>query len=135
MDSGARGGAETFWNHWLPAEWVDRSDVELPLFEQRRGVLAAAGFALEGARFDLHVPEEARQWAETTIAERPVHFAVSASTPVKEWPLENWLGLARMLLQKQPSLRIVATAGSSPREQERLRELARAVGDRAAAMF
>jgi ADP-heptose:LPS heptosyltransferase len=120
-------GRKHFWNHWLSAEWVGRVARELPVFEQRRQVLAAGGFALEGPRFDLRVPQEERQWAETAIADRPVHFSISASTPVKEWPLENWIGLAQMLARKSPSIRMVATAGSNPREQDRLRELAGAV--------
>ncbi len=119
-------GRKHFWNHWLPADWVERVARDMPVFEQRRQVLAAGGFALEGPRFDLRVPGEARQWAETAVADQPVHFSISASTTVKEWPLENWVGLAQMLAQKKPALRIVATAGSNRREQDRLKELARA---------
>jgi ADP-heptose:LPS heptosyltransferase len=121
-------GRKHFWNHWLAADWVERGSRELPVFEQRRQVLAAGGFALERPRFDLRVPAEARQWAETAMAGQPVHLSISASTPVKEWPLENWIGLAEMLAQKSPATRLVATAGSNPREQDRLRELARAAG-------
>jgi ADP-heptose:LPS heptosyltransferase len=123
------GGRKHFWNHWLGAEWVERIARELPVFEQRRQVLAAGGFALEKPRFDLRVPEDARKWAEAAITDRPVHLSISASTPVKEWPLENWIGLAKMLARENPSLRIVATAGSNPREQDRLRELRRAAED------
>ena len=93
-------GRRHFWNRWLSPDWVERGNRALPVFEQRRQVLAAAGFALEAARFDLRVPEEARQWAETAIADQPVHLSISASTPVKEWPLENWIGLVQMLAQK-----------------------------------
>jgi len=121
-------GRKHFWNHWLSVDWVERGVSELPMFEQRRQVLAAAGFSLEAARFDLHVPQEARQWAETAIADHPVHLAISASIPVKEWPLENWIELARMLAQRSPSMRIVATAGLHPRDLERLRALAVAAG-------
>ena len=119
-------GRKHFWNRWLSVDWVERVGGAVPVFEKRRQVLAAGGFVLEGPRFDLRVPEEARQWADTAIADQPIHFSISASTPVKEWPLENWIGLAQMLAQKNPSLRMVATAGSNPREQERLREFARA---------
>jgi len=122
-------GRKHFWNHWLSADWVGRAARELPVFEQRRQVLAAGGFALEAARFDLRVPGEERQWAERAIAGQPVHFSISASTPVKEWPLENWIGLARELARGSPSIRMVATAGSNPREQDRLGELAGAAKD------
>jgi ADP-heptose:LPS heptosyltransferase len=74
----------------------------------------------------LRVPDEARQWAGTAIADQSVHLSVSASSPVKEWPLENWIELARRLAQKNPSPRLVATAGPNQREQDRLRELSKA---------
>jgi ADP-heptose:LPS heptosyltransferase len=119
-------GRKHFWNRWLAADWVERAIRELPVFEQRRQVLAAGGFTLQAPRFDLCVPEEARHWAETAIADKPIHLAINASTPVKEWPLENWIDLAQMLAQKTPPAPMVATAASNPREQNRLRELARA---------
>jgi ADP-heptose:LPS heptosyltransferase len=120
------GGRKHFWNHWLPVDWVERVSREAPICEQRRQVLAAGGFALEQPRFDLVVPPDARQWAEASVADRPIHFSISASTPVKEWPLENWIELAQMLARENPSIRIVATAGSNPCDQARLRELAAA---------
>ncbi len=122
-------GRKHFWNRWLAADWVERVARTLPVFEQRRQVLAAGGLTLQEPRFDLRVPEEARQWAGTAVADQSVHLSISASTPVKEWPLDNWIGLVAMLAQKNPSIRIVATAGSNPREQDRLRELARATKD------
>jgi ADP-heptose:LPS heptosyltransferase len=117
-------GRKHFWNHWLPVDWVERRPRDLPVFEQRRQVLAAGGFALDPARFDLRIPPEARQWAQTTVADQSVHLSISASSPVKEWPLENWIDMVRMLAQKEPGLPIVATAGANPREQGRLKELA-----------
>jgi heptosyltransferase I len=121
-------GRKHFWNHWLAADWVERIARDLPVFEQRRQVLAAGGFLLERPRFDLRVPQEARRWAETAIADQPIHLSITASTPVKEWPLENWIGLAGIMAREDPSLRMVATAGSNPREQDLLKELARAAG-------
>lgn len=122
------GERKHFWQRWLGVEWVSKTDSGLPIFEQRRRLLAAAGCTLEPARFDLCVPEEARSWAADVMPEKAIHFAISASTPVKEWPLENWVGLVRMLAKKNPSARIVATAGSNPREQERLQQLTRIAG-------
>jgi ADP-heptose:LPS heptosyltransferase len=122
-------GRKHFWNRWLSAEWVERGSRDLPVFEQRRQVLAAAGFALEGARFDLHLPQEAQQWAETAVGDRPVHLSINASTPLKEWPLENWITLAKALLAQNSSLRLAATASARPREQERLQALAAAVNN------
>jgi ADP-heptose:LPS heptosyltransferase len=119
-------GRKHFWNRWLAAEWVERVGGNVPVSERRRQVLAQAGFTLEKPRFDLVVPPEAQQWALTTIPDPPVHFSISASSPVKEWPLENWIGLAQLLAKTNPAIQIVATAGSNPRDQEKLRELAKA---------
>jgi ADP-heptose:LPS heptosyltransferase len=88
--------------------------------------LAAAGFTLEPARFDLRVPDDAKQWAEKEITGQPIHFSISASSPVKEWPLENWIGLTQLLMREKPPIPIVATAGANSREQAKLKELTQA---------
>jgi ADP-heptose:LPS heptosyltransferase len=122
---GYEAGRRHFWNRWLVSDWVQRENRELPVFEQRRQVLAARGFSLEPARFDLREPEAARQWARQTVPENVVHLSINASTPVKEWPLENWIDLARALLGADGKLHLAATASANPREQERLSALAR----------
>lgn len=118
------GGRKHFWRRWLAVDWVERRPRDLMVSEQRRQVLAAAGFQLEPPRFDLQIPEEARLWAATAVKGQPIHLSVSASTPVKEWPIENWIGLVKLFTEKNPSMPIVATAGTNPREQERLKLLA-----------
>ncbi len=120
-------GRRHFWSGWLMSDWVQRGAREAPVFEQRRAVLAASGFSLQPARFDLRVPEEARQWAEQTVPENVAHLSINASTPLKEWPLENWIKLARRLLAANDTLHLAATASPNPREQERLAALANGV--------
>jgi ADP-heptose:LPS heptosyltransferase len=127
---GCQAGRRHFWNGWMVRDWVERASRELPVFEQRRQVLAARGFALEPARFDLRVPEEARQWASQTVPENLAHLSINASTPVKEWPLENWIELAKPLLAADGQLCLAATASANPREQERLAALAEGVGNK-----
>ncbi len=127
---GCQAGRRHFWNGWMVRDWVKRPSRELPVFEQRRQVLAAGGFALEPARFDLRVPEEARQWANQTVPENFAHLSINASTPVKEWPLENWIDLAKSLLAADGQLRLAATGSSNPREQERLAALAKGVDNK-----
>ena len=124
---GFEAGRRHFWNGWLVGDWVKRGARELPVFEQRRQVLAARGFDLQPARFDLRVTEEARQWARQTVPENVAHLSINASTPLKEWPLENWIALARALLEADGALPLAASASPHPREQERLAALARAV--------
>jgi ADP-heptose:LPS heptosyltransferase len=124
---GFEGGRNHFWNAWLASDWVKRGTREMPVFEQRRQVLAARGFSLQPARFDFSVPEEAGKWAQETIPENTAHLSINASSPVKEWPLENWIELARSLLAADGSINLVAAASAKPREQERLAALARGV--------
>jgi ADP-heptose:LPS heptosyltransferase len=123
------GGRRHFWSRWLIANWVPRQSRDLPVFEQRRQVLAAAGFSLQNARFDFRVPEQARESAEANIPANSIHLSISASTPLKEWPLENWVDLARMTLKSDPHVQLVATAAPNPREAARLDQLAAAVPD------
>ncbi len=127
---GYEAGRRHFWNNWLVSDWVRRENRELPVFEQRRQVLAARGFSLEPARFDLLVPDDARHWARQTVPENAAHLSINASTPVKEWPLEHWIELAKALLAADGKLHLAATASANPREQERLAALAKGVEDK-----
>jgi len=123
------GGRRHFWNRWVIGNWVPRQGHELPVYAQRRNVLAAAGFSLEPARFDLRVPEKARESAAANIPANAIHFSINASTPLKEWPLESWVELARMILESDPAVQLVATAAANARESERLDRLGDAVPD------
>jgi ADP-heptose:LPS heptosyltransferase len=127
---GYEAGRRHFWNVWMVSDWVQRGTRELPVYEQRRQVLAAGGFSLQPARFDLRVPDEARQWARKTVPENVAHLSINASTPVKEWPLEHWIALARELLATDGQLQLAATASANPREQERLAALAKGVDNK-----
>jgi ADP-heptose:LPS heptosyltransferase len=124
---GFDAGRRHFWSRWLPGDWVKRPSRELPVFEQRRQLLAAGGFSLEPARFDLRLPEDARAWARETIPENTAHLSINASSSVKEWPLEHWIQLAKALLGADATLHLAATAGPNPREQDRLAFLATGV--------
>jgi heptosyltransferase I len=127
---GYQAGRRHFWNGWMVSDWVPRASRDLPVYEQRRQVLAARGFSLQPARFDLRLPEEARQWARQTVPENVAHLSINASTPVKEWPLEHWIELAKALLAADGQLHLAATASANPREQQRLAALAKGVGDK-----
>ena len=123
------GGRKHFWSTWLVRDQVPRRGPEVPAYEQRRQALAACGFELAAPRWDLRFPETAAQWAEARVPAGAIHFSINASTPLKEWPLEHWIELARRLLAKEPLARIIATGSANAREQERLRLLAAGVGD------
>jgi ADP-heptose:LPS heptosyltransferase len=117
------GGRKHFWHRLLNVDWVKKADADLPMFEQRRQVLAAAGFTLAPAKFELKIPDEARAWAEAEVKGQPVHLSINASSAVKEWPLENWIEFVKLFSEKFPEIPLCATASGSPREQKRLRDL------------
>lgn len=124
------GGREHFWNRWLIPDWVPRQSREFPVYEQRRQVLAACGFTLEPARFDLRPPDDDRHWARQIIPLKSAHVSINASGPEKEWPLERWISFVRAVLEKRPELSIVATAGAKERERERVAALKTAVNSK-----
>jgi ADP-heptose:LPS heptosyltransferase len=124
-----RPGRKHFWNRWLNADWVTRASSELPVYEQRRQLLAVGGLSLRPARFDFQIPAAASEWAKTVGPDKAIHLSINASTPIKEWPLENWIELAKWLLRQEPAMQLVATASGKPRERERLQALARGVDD------
>ncbi|HVM46436.1 MAG TPA: glycosyltransferase family 9 protein [Candidatus Acidoferrum sp.] len=126
---GHEAGRRHWWNRWLIPNWVPRQSSELPVCEQRRAVLAACGFELAPARFDLRLPDEATAWAAANVPEGALHFSVSASTFRKEWPLGHWVELTRRLLRDDPQVRIMATGSAGERERARLQELTTAVAN------
>jgi ADP-heptose:LPS heptosyltransferase len=122
-------GRKQFWNRWVRADWVARGRRELPVYEQRRQLLAAGGFSLQPPRFDFQIAAAASQWAQTAVPANLIHLSINASTPAKEWPLDHWIELAIRLLSAEPAIQLAATASAKPREQERLKALAKAVDD------
>ncbi len=116
-------GRNHFWNRWLIADWVSRQDPLLPVYEQRRQVLAACGMSLNPPVWNLRLPEPATRRAESLVERGAIHFSINASSPLKEWPLAHWVDLARRLLAADPGIRIVATGNASASEQHRLRSL------------
>jgi ADP-heptose:LPS heptosyltransferase len=120
-------GRKHSWNRWIRADWVAREQREMPVFEQRRQLLAAGGLSLGQPRFDFQVPAAAFQWAQTVVPAGSIHLSINASAPVKEWPLDRWIELSKRLLSADASIELVATASAKPREQERIKALAEAV--------
>lgn len=123
------GGREHFWNRWLIPCWVEQQPQSIPVFEQRRQALAAAGFILGPVRFGLEVPPEAVSWAETHVGQTAIHLSLSASTAVKEWPLEHYIQLSQCLLTRQPDWRMVVSSSAAPREVARVQEFRQRLQD------
>jgi ADP-heptose:LPS heptosyltransferase len=126
---GYQPGRRHFWNRWVRAEWIARGDQQLPVYEQRRQLLAVGGITLQAPRFDFKIPAAASQWAQTVVPAKSIHLSINASAAGQEWPLENWIALAKQFLAADPSIQLAATASANPREQERLKMLTRGVDD------
>ncbi len=122
-------GREHFWNSWFIRRWVSPPNRTTLVFEERRQMLAACGLELAAPRWDLRLPKVAIRWAESAVPAGAVHLSVSASTPLKEWPLEHWIDLGRRFLAENPNARLVASGSPSAREQQRLGLLAAGVAD------
>jgi ADP-heptose:LPS heptosyltransferase len=122
-------GRDHFWNHWLVPYWVPRQDIDMPVFEQHRQVLAACGFNLEPARFDLKVGGSEMEWSATVVPADAIHLSINSGNPYKECPVEFNVGLLKALWGQRPELKVVATTGAKERERERLRKLVSQVHD------
>ena len=121
-------------NSW-PARWrltrsVDRKDRSLPVFEQRLNFLRELGWPARDPRWNLKIPE-ADRIAARNLAKKPyLHLSVNAaSTPLNEWPLDDWAEALRRIWKAAPRLEILATGAGSEREAARLNDLAALVGD------
>jgi len=123
------GGRTHFWNHWVIPQWLPKIRDSLPIYQKRLRMLELCGLPPGPVEFELRIPAEAEEWASRTIPSGTLHISINASSPYKEWPLANWVELAQKLLAPDANLTLVATAGGSERETERLRELEARVAD------
>jgi len=126
----SHGPRHHFWYPWLISNWVPRQPPGMPIARQHLNILAACGLDAGAPRWEFRVPDEARQKAKALVAEGAIHLSICASTPLKEWPLQNWIELAKRLLAANERLLLVATGSSSSREIEKLESFARTVGHR-----
>jgi ADP-heptose:LPS heptosyltransferase len=130
-----RGARKHFWNSWLIPNWIEHIEGNFPVYERRRQVLERCGMQLDEPKFNLTVPESARRWAEANVPAGSIHFSISASTPLKEWPLPKWIELARLLRPQYPGTAILATGSRRDREQSRIRDFAGALAGQYTMVF
>jgi len=115
-------GRPHLWRTWLVRNWVPRRSRTLPVLEQRREVLKCMGFDLHPTTFGLGAGRAERDWAAANIPANALHFSINASSHIKEWPLAQWIELAKQVMRELPLHRVVATAGAAPRERDRLNQ-------------
>ena len=123
------GGRWHFWNRLLVPTWTTRQDVNRPVFEQRRQVLAACGMELAPARFDLQPDQRSSDWASSLIAAETIHLSINASKPTKECTVEFNVEMLRGIWKLLPRATVLSTGSLQARERERLLSLRKAVND------
>ncbi|MBL9137313.1 MAG: glycosyltransferase family 9 protein [Verrucomicrobiales bacterium] len=118
----------SWWRRQLAGRILPPPSRAQPVFEQRRELLARAGYELGTVDFGLCLPPADLAWAAAEIGGQAVHLSINASSPFKEWPMDRWVDFTRQLLREYSGC-VVATGSTQPREQLRLTELQQRVGD------
>ena len=109
---------------------VESRDRSRPVFEQRLNFLRELGWSGKDPGWDLQIPKEAKATARALVGNPGLHLSVNAaSTPLNEWPLDDWAETLRLVWQEAPRLEILATGAGSERETARLVDLAALVKD------
>jgi heptosyltransferase-1 len=116
-------GKHHFWTRWLIPDCVGQPDPDLPIARQRQLVLNTLGFDTGPLCYELAPDGEACRRAAELAPGNPIHLSINAAKPLKEWPLEHSITLARRLLEHSVSMRIVASGSARDREQQRLHRL------------
>jgi len=118
-----------------PARWrltrtLPARDRSLPVFEQRLSFLRELGWAGKEPGWNFKIPESERA-AARQLAKKPyLHLSVNAaSTPLNEWPLDDWSETLRLIWKEAPRLEVLATGAGSERESARLSDLSSLVND------
>ena len=109
---------------------VEGRDRSRPVFEQRLIFLRELGWLGKEPGWDLKISKEEQTTARALVRSPYLHLSVNAaSTPLNEWPLDNWAETLRLVWQEAPRLEILATGVGSERETARLVDLGVLVGD------
>jgi heptosyltransferase-2/heptosyltransferase-3 len=109
---------------------IDGSDRTQPVFEQRLSFLRDLGWSGADPGWVLAISAAARDQARRLSPTPFIHLSVNAaSTPLNEWPLDEWAGFLRRIWKEAPQLQVLATAAGSEREGARLGDLAALVKD------
>ena len=109
---------------------VDGSDRSRPVFEQRLVFLRELGWSGKEPGWEFRIPAS-DQSATRSFSKTPyLHLSVNAaSSPLNEWPLDDWAETLRRIWQEAPRVEVFASGAGSERENARLSDLAALVAD------
>ncbi|MBL9176178.1 MAG: glycosyltransferase family 9 protein [Verrucomicrobiales bacterium] len=123
-------GRSHFYNPWLVKNWVPRQRDDLPVFEQRRKVLEAAGLTLGPVTWDLRVADDPETRALcASLGPRCVHLSLSSNTDLNDWPVASSAEFVEGLLGRGAAGTVALTSGAGHREATRLEEFFSRVRD------
>ena len=109
---------------------IDGRDRSLPVFEQRLSFLRELGWAGKDPGWAFAISQTDRSKVQQLVQKPFLHLSANAaSTPLNEWPLDDWAEALREIWKDAPKLQVLATGAGSERETARLRDLAALVND------
>ena len=109
---------------------IDGNDRSQPVFEQRLCFLRELGWPGTGSGWAFAILQTDRIMVQQLVQKPFLHLSVNAaSTPLNEWPLDDWAETLQGIWKEAPQLEVLATGAGSERESARLRDLAALVND------
>ena len=106
---------------------IDRSQ---PVFEQRLCFLRELGWPGTGSGWAFAISQTDRIMVQQLVQKPFLHLSINAaSTPLNEWPLNDWAEALRQIWKEAPKLQVLATGAGSERETARLQDLTALVND------
>jgi len=123
-------GRNSFLARWGLTQTLLPRDRTLPVFDQRLLVLQELGWTGRNPGWAWNVPANDQAWAVETVPSPAIHLSVNAaSSPLNEWPLDDWAATLQQLWKVRPETHVVATGAGSEREAARLGDLQALVSD------
>lgn len=109
---------------------IERIDRAQPVFQQRLFFLRDLGWAGTDPGWAFAISQTDRSKVQQLVQMPFLHLSVNAaSTPLNEWPLDDWAEAIRQVWKEAPQLQVLATGAGSERETARLQDLAALVND------
>jgi ADP-heptose:LPS heptosyltransferase len=121
-------------NSWPARIWLTQGlaarDRRHPVYEQRLSLLRELGWKGSDPGWAWAIPGNDQTWARNTIQPPALHLSINAaSSPLNEWPLDDWAAVLHQIWKIRPEVQVVATGADSGRETARLGDLYALVND------
>jgi len=105
-------------------------DRSLPVYEQRLSILRELAWSGLDPGWAWLISANDQKWARGIVRSPTLHLSVNAaSSPLNEWPLDDWSSTLKQIWKMKPDLQVMATGVGSERESARLGDLQALVND------